>query len=328
MSNYKLEAGETAETFYYAKRGCAANPDDGVRTGDQAQADQYVIPAGYTGIKQTNQRVSSTKANTIQAKGRKKKSVFYFPISVWKDYFSFPFPRELRKTFPFSLFTRQERQLFFSRFSENSDKTFPFSFKIGIFLFPTLIQASSVSTAQVMDCYSCAVDMTQTVKGANPTEPTYDDIKTQDTSLCWQTFAPQVDSSIAATGTSGRCETSCFVQAYKYKVTTGPTNSPVTTYNWHLERGCKKADSKMKTGTVQSKDLFGVTITNYLCDYRNGSLCNSQLENYDTTLQLKTQIVRQIQCFTCETPAGNTDPTQECYTVPSTAKAVDCGDLS
>ena len=170
--------------------------------------------------------------------------------------------------------------------------------------------------------------MTQTVKGANPTEPTYDDIKTQDTSLCWQTFAPQVDSSIAATGTSGRCETSCFVQAYKYKVTTGPTNSPVTTYNWHLERGCKKADSKMKTGTVQSKDLFGVTITNYLCDYRNGSLCNSQLENYDTTLQLKTQMVRQIQCFTCETPAGNTDPTQECYTVPSTAKAVDCGDLS
>ena len=78
VSNYKLEAGETAETFYYAKRGCAANPDDGVRTGDQAQADQFVIPAGYTGIKQTNQRVSSTKANTIQAKGQKKKSVFFF----------------------------------------------------------------------------------------------------------------------------------------------------------------------------------------------------------------------------------------------------------
>merc|ERR1711970_1038208 len=136
------------------------------------------------------------------------------------------------------------------------------------------IQASSISTAKVMDCYSCNV------------------------------------------------------QAYKYKVTTGPTNSPVTDYIWHLERGCVKADSKMKTGSLQSKDLFGVTITNYLCDWRNGSLCNSQLEDYDTTLQLKTQQVRQIQCFTCETPAGNTDPNHDCYTVPSTAKAVDCGDLS
>ena len=170
--------------------------------------------------------------------------------------------------------------------------------------------------------------MTATVKGSNPSEPTYDSIKTQDTSLCWQTFKPQADSSIAATGTSGRCETQCFVEAYKYKVASGPTNNPTTTYHWHLERGCKKADSKMKTGTVQSNDLFGVTITNYLCDWKNGTLCNGQLENYDTTLQLKTQQVRQIQCFSCETPAGNTDPNHECYTVPSTAKAVDCGDLS
>ena len=254
VSNYKLEAGETAETFYYAKRGCAANPDDGVTTGDQAQADQFVIPAGYTDIKQYNQRVVSPKANTAQA--------------------------------------------------------------------------SSVATATVMDCFSCSVHMTATVNGANPSEPTYDSIKSQDTSLCWQTFKPQADSSIAATGTSGRCETQCFVEAYKYKVSSGPTNNPVTTYNWHLERGCKKADSKMKTGTVQSKDLFGVTITNYLCDWKNGTLCNGQLENYDTTLQLKTQQVRQIQCFSCETPAGNTDPNHECYTVPSTAKAVDCGDLS
>lgn len=254
VSNYKLESGETAETYYYAKRGCAADPDDGISTGDQTQADQHVIPAGYTGIKQTNQRVIAAKANTIQA--------------------------------------------------------------------------SSASVATVMDCYSCAVHMTDTATGLNPSEPTYDSIKTQDTSLCWETFPPQADSSIPATGTSGRCETSCYVEAYKYRVSTGPSSKPITTFHWHLERGCLKADSKTKDGTVQSKDLFGVTITNYLCDWRNATLCNARLESYDTTLQLKTQKVRQIQCYTCETPAGNSDPNHECYTVPSTAKATDCGDLS
>ena len=254
VSNYKLDASDTAETYYYAKRGCAANPEDGVSTGDQAQADSYVIPKGYTGIKQTNQRVTTTKANTIQA--------------------------------------------------------------------------SSASIATVMDCYSCDVHMMATVAGANPSEPSYDSIKEQDTSLCWQTFPPQADSSIPATGTSGRCETSCYVSAYKYKETSGPSTSPVTTFHWHLERGCAKADAPVATGTVSSPDLFSVSITNYACDYKNGTLCNSQLESYDTTLQLKTQTVRKIQCYSCETPAGNSDPNHSCYTVPSTAKAVDCPDLS
>ena len=140
MSNYKLEAGETAETFYYAKRGCAANPDDGVRTGDQAQADQYVIPAGYTGIKQTNQRVSSTKANTIQAKGRKKKSVFYFPISVWKDYFSFPFPRELRKTFPFPFLHVRKGNFSFPVSPKTRIKLFHFPLKSEFFFFRPLFK--------------------------------------------------------------------------------------------------------------------------------------------------------------------------------------------
>jgi len=254
VSNYKLDASDTAETYYYAKRGCAANPEDGVTTGDQAQADSFVIPKGYTGIKQTNQRVTTTKANTIQA--------------------------------------------------------------------------SSASIATVMDCYSCDVHMIASVAGANPSEPSYDSIKDQDTSLCWQTFPPQADSSIAATGTSGRCETSCYVSAYKYKETSGSSTSPVTTFHWHLERGCAKADAPVTSGTVTSPDLFSVSITNYACDYKNGTLCNSQLESYDTTLQLKTQTVRKIQCYTCETPAGNSDPAHSCYTVPSTAKAVDCPDLS
>ena len=62
-----MENSDTADTYYYAKRGCTANPEDGVATGDQTQADSFVIPKGYTGIKQTNQRVTTKKANTIQA---------------------------------------------------------------------------------------------------------------------------------------------------------------------------------------------------------------------------------------------------------------------
>jgi len=45
-------------------------------------------------------------------------------------------------------------------------------------------------------------------------------------------------------------------------------------------------------------------------------------------LELKTQNVRKLQCFTCSTPSGNTDPAHECYTVPSTAKATECDDLT
>ena len=93
-----------------------------------------------------------------------------------------------------------------------------------------------------MDCYSCSVHMTDTVSGINPTEPTYDSIKTQDTSLCWETFPPQADSSIPATGTSGRCETSCYVEAYKYRVSTGPSSNPTT-----LSTGTSSAAASRRT---------------------------------------------------------------------------------
>ena len=74
----------------------------------------------------------------------------------------------------------------------------------------------------------------------------------QDTGLCWQTFEPQSDTSIPATGTSGRCETQCYVKAYKYKETTGSLSSPVTTFHWFLERGCAKKDEEIETGTTPS----------------------------------------------------------------------------
>ena len=251
---YKLDSSDTAETYYYAKRGCAADPNDGVKTGEQAQADAYVFPAGYTDVKQNNQRTTTSKGNTLRT--------------------------------------------------------------------------SAVSVAKVFDCYACDVTITDVRTGTNPSEPTFDEVKTQDTSLCWETFEPQSDTSVAATGTSGRCETMCYVNAYKYKEISGPTNNPTTTYNWYLQRGCLKEGETMKTGSSPSPNLFGVTVSNYVCDYTNGTLCNSQLENYDTNLQLRTQTIRKLQCYTCETPASNSNAADECFTIPSTAKATECPDLS
>ena len=94
---------------------------------------------------------------------------------------------------------------------------------------------------------------------------------------------------------------------------------------WYLKRGCLPKESKMVTGSTPSagmiiflilpltyfEDFFGVTVSNYVCDYTNGTLCNSQLENYDTNLQLRTQTIRKLQCYTCETPASNTDKNHE-----------------
>jgi hypothetical protein len=65
-SAYKLDASDTAETYYYAKRGCAADPNDGIKTGEQAQADSFVFPAGYTDIKQNNQRTTTSNGNTLR----------------------------------------------------------------------------------------------------------------------------------------------------------------------------------------------------------------------------------------------------------------------
>ena len=76
----------------------------------------------------------------------------------------------------------------------------------------------------------------------------------------------------------------------------------------------------MSSGSVPSKDLYGVTVTHSVCSFQNGTLCNGKIEAYDTSLELQTQNVRKLQCYTCDTPAGNTDSSHNCYTVPSTAK--------
>merc|ERR1711990_1394498 len=65
-----------------------------------------------------------------------------------------------------------------------------------------------------------------------------------------------------------------------------------------------------------------------LCDYRNGTLCNGKIENYETDKELKNQVASKLQCYVCDSPAGNGNPDDACYTLPSTAKAQACLDLS
>ena len=251
-ANYLL--GDSSDKYYYAKRGCDVDPEDGKPDGEQDPADLAVVPAGWTNIKQYNQRTTTKNGNT----GR----------------------------------------------------------------------SSSTSLAKIYDCYSCESSFSAVVEGPNPVEPLYDAIKTKDTSLCWETYEPQTDTSVSSTGSSGSCIGNCYTSAYKYKETSGPIANPTTTFNWYVKRGCEEDKAKIKSGTTPSKDLFGVTVTNSVCTFQNGTLCNGKIESYDTSLELKTQNVRKLQCFTCSTPSGNTDPAHECYTVPSTAKATECDDLT
>ena len=251
-SNYLL--GDSNDKYYYAKRGCDADPEDGKPDGEQDPADLAVVPAGWTNIKQYNQRTTTKNGNT----GR----------------------------------------------------------------------SSSTSTAKIYDCYSCESSFSHVVDGPNPIEPLYDSIKTKDTSLCWETYEPQTDTSVSSTGTSGSCIGNCYTSAYKFKETSGPVTNPTTKFNWYVKRGCAIDKTEVTSGQTPSKDLYGVTVTNSVCTFQNGTLCNGKIEAYDTSLELRTQNVRKLQCYTCSTPSGNVDAADECYTVPSTAKATECEDLS
>jgi hypothetical protein len=255
LATYKLDESESAETYYYAKRGCTADPDDGVASGVSVAAERYVAPAGYTGITQTNQRSYSGDNGNTQ-------------------------------------------------------------------------RVAQASTAKIMDCYSCEVSMTHTALGKDISEPVYDSIKSQDPGLCWETSPPVTDSSIAATGTSGRCETSCFVKTYRYKQIGGTTANPTTTFNWYMKRGCLANQNDLVTGITPSKTLYSLQVQNYVCDYTDKTLCNDKLKVYDTNLELSTQTIRPLSCYNCATPEGNTDSTDACYTVPSSSKATECDDLS
>lgn len=62
VSNYKIGDVE----YYYAKRGCTADPEASHIEGEQYPADKETVPSGWTGIKQYNQRTSIKNGNTLR----------------------------------------------------------------------------------------------------------------------------------------------------------------------------------------------------------------------------------------------------------------------
>ena len=62
VSNYKIGDIE----YYYAKRGCTADPEASHIEGEQYPADKETVPSGWTGIKQYNQRTSIKNGNTLR----------------------------------------------------------------------------------------------------------------------------------------------------------------------------------------------------------------------------------------------------------------------
>ena len=186
------------------------------------------------------------------------------------------------------------------------------------------LRATAVSIGSPMECFQCEVEMTAIKPGLNPTEPIYDMIKDQDTSSCWQVQHHVTGSNTGTfdriqTASSGQCHGNCYVSAYKYKI----SNDQLTTFKWFLKRGCaRNIEDPKENGSEVSKKIFGLKITNTICDYKNGTLCNDQLNGYDPSLELKTQIIEPIQCYTCQTSENNTDPYDECYTIPSQQKPV------
>ena len=73
-ANYLL--GDSTDKYYYAKRGCDADPEDGKPDGEQDPADEPVVPRGWTGIKQYNQRTTTKNGNTGRSSSTSQAKVF------------------------------------------------------------------------------------------------------------------------------------------------------------------------------------------------------------------------------------------------------------
>ena len=73
-ANYLL--GDSTDKYYYAKRGCDADPEDGKPDGEQDPADESVVPRGWTGIKQYNQRTTTKNGNTGRSSSTSSAIVF------------------------------------------------------------------------------------------------------------------------------------------------------------------------------------------------------------------------------------------------------------
>lgn len=177
VSNYKIGDVE----YYYAKRGCTADPEASHIEGEQYPADKETVPKGWTGIKQYNQRTSIKNGNTL----RKGFRIFCMIFCYFVNFVNFRNP----------------------------------------------IRATKFSIAQEFQCYSCESNFSS--KSTSWAEPTYDSIRSKDSSFCWEIVSSS--ASVVGTGTTGQCFNECFTQAYKYSLRTDSGRE----FYWNIKRGCR-----------------------------------------------------------------------------------------
>ena len=114
---------------------------------------------------------------------------------------------------------------------------------INFIRFQNHIRATQFSIAKEFQCYSCQSGFSS--KSTSWVEPTYDSIRSKDSSLCWEIVSPS--ANVVSTGTTGQCFTDCYTQAYKYSLRTDSGHE----FFWNIKRGCN--DDQVKTSS-----LYGV----------------------------------------------------------------------
>ena len=119
-----------------------------------------------------------------------------------------------------------------------------FFYVVNFVYFRNPIRATKVSIAQEFQCYSCESNFSS--KSTSWTEPTYDSMRSKDSSFCWEIVSPS--ASVVSTGTTGQCFNECFTHAYKYSLRTDSGRE----FFWNIKRGCRDDEAN------QSSSLYGV----------------------------------------------------------------------
>ena len=174
--------------------------------------------------------------------------------------------------------------------------------------YENLIRATHVSIAKEFQCYSC--ESTFSSKSTSSEEPKYDSVKLKDKSLCWEVLPPS--ATTVSTGTTGQCFGECYTQAYKYSLAIDSGRE----FYWNIKRGCSD-DEK-----YSSLSLYGVKVRQETCSFQNETLCNAHIGNYPTSLELKSQPAKKLQCYICQTTDSDNclEPAQKFIS--------DCPDIS
>ena len=164
------------------------------------------------------------------------------------------------------------------------------------------------------DCYKCESSFSKSVS-SSALEPSFNEVRALDTNFCWETYAPQTDTTEISTETTG-CSGNCYVSAYKYKgnifskflrflyilfnvFKTNVLKEAGTTtskYHWSVKRGCDtEGNYAVGESKVPVSGLFGVVRSNYGCTFASGTRCNAHFGGKTHTTKHLEKIAHIVQ---------------------------------